>query len=65
MLERSIVDQNAIGTVNAQIPENSSVNDIFRASAKVCIASRLGFAPPVSILDMYVRAKPHLSAKAS
>lgn len=46
-------------------PWNSSPTETFSAVDKVCTASSDGLAPPVSIRDMYVRAKPHLSANSS
>lgn len=46
-------------------PCNSSDSDKPSPSASTLAASRLGLAVPVSIRDMYVRTKPHRSAKAS
>lgn len=36
-----------------------------KAALSVWMASRLGFAPPVSMRDAYVLANPHLAANAS
>lgn len=50
----------SIGKRLAYISTKSSDSEVFRVSARVCIASILGFSLSVSILEMYVRAKPHL-----
>lgn len=46
-------------------PSNKAEMVTPRASARTLMALIDGFAPPVSIRDMYVLAKPHLSANAS
>ena len=47
------------------ISEKSSEIVVPSASASTFIASKLGFAPPVSMRDIYVRAKPQRSANSS
>lgn len=49
----------------AHIPSNRAEMLTPHASAETLMALIDGFAPPVSMRDMYVLAKPHLSAKAS
>lgn len=54
-----------LGNWVAHIPSNSAEMLTPRASANTFMALIEGLAPPVSIRDMYVLAKPHLSANSS
>ena len=52
-------------TIRPHIPSNKTEMLTPKASANTLMALIEGLAPPVSMRDMYVLAKPHLSANAS